>query len=48
MVEGLRRWQPELVLVEHCQSASGACQFLEDRNVDLLAWFLREPAFAVE
>ena len=48
MVEDLRRWQPEVVLVERCVRASGACQLLDDRDVDLLAWFLRDPAFAAE
>ncbi len=46
MVEDLERWKPPLVLVEHCQKPGVHCQLLEDRDDDLLAWFLRDPAFA--
>lgn len=46
MVEDLNRWHPQLVLVERCQKASIHCQVLEDRDDDLLAWFLSDPAFA--
>ncbi|WP_158822914.1 hypothetical protein [Granulicella sp. S156] len=46
MVEDLNRWHPQLVLVERCQKANIHCQVLEDRDDDLLAWFLRDPAFA--
>jgi hypothetical protein len=46
MVEDLSRWHPQLVLVERCQQADVHCQVLEDRHDDLLAWFLRDPAFA--
>src|SRR6185312_3772434 len=48
MVEDLQRWHPTLVLVERCQKAAVHCQLLDDRNDDLLAWFLRDPAFAAE
>jgi hypothetical protein len=48
MTEDLQRWHPALVLVERCQKANVHCQLLEDRDDDLLAWFLRYPAFAVE
>jgi hypothetical protein len=48
MVEDLQRWQPQLILVERCQKANVHCQLLEDRDDDLLAWFLRSPAFASE
>jgi len=46
MTEDLQRWQPALVLVERCQKPDVHCQLLEDRDDDLLAWFLRDPAFA--
>jgi hypothetical protein len=46
MVEDLDHWHPQLVLVERCQQASIHCQVLEDRNDNLLSWFLRDPAFA--
>jgi len=46
MVEDLGRWRPALVLVERCQKADVHCQLLADRKDDLLAWFLRDPAFA--
>jgi hypothetical protein len=46
MVEDFQRWKPQLVLVERCQKANIHCQLLEDRDDDLLAWFLRDPAFA--
>jgi hypothetical protein len=46
MVEDLQRWHPALLLVERCQDANVHCQVLEDRHDDLLAWFLRDPAFA--
>ncbi len=45
MVEDLRRWRPQLVLVARCQSPEVHCQELEDRHDDLLAWFARDPAF---
>jgi len=31
--------------VERCQDPAVHCQVLEDRHDDLLAWFLRDPAF---
>ena len=46
MVEDLERWQPRMVLVERCQHPKVHCQLLEDRDDDLLAWFLTDPAFA--
>jgi hypothetical protein len=46
MVEDLQRWQPQIVLVERCQDPAVHCQVLEDRHDNLLAWFLRDPAFA--
>ena len=45
MVEDLTRWQPQQVLVERCQDPTVACQELEDRHDNLLAWFQRDPAF---
>jgi hypothetical protein len=45
MREDFARWQPRLVLVERCQDPAVHCQVLEDRHDDLLAWFLRDPAF---
>ena len=46
MVEDLNRWHPLLILVERCHDPAVFCQVLEDRHDDLLAWFLRDPAFA--
>jgi hypothetical protein len=46
MVEDFNHWHPQLVLVERCQQVSIHCQVLEDRNDNLLTWFLRDPAFA--
>jgi hypothetical protein len=46
MVEDLSRWRPQLILVDRCQSPQIHCQELEDRHDNLLAWFLRDPAFA--
>ena len=46
MVEDLQRWHPTLILVQRCQDPAVRCQVLEDRHDDLLAWFLRDPAFA--
>jgi hypothetical protein len=45
MVEDFARWHPQLVLVARCQSPEVHCQELEDRNDDLLAFFLADPAF---
>ena len=45
MVEDLNRWHPQLILIERCQDPAVRCQVLEDRHDDLLAWFLRDPAF---
>lgn len=45
MVEDLNRWRPQLILVERCQDEAVRCQVLEDRHDNLLAWFLRDPAF---
>jgi hypothetical protein len=45
MVEDLTYWHPALVLIERCQDPTVQCQILEDRHDDLLAWFLRDPAF---
>ena len=45
MREDFARWNPRLVLVERCQDAAVHCQVLEDRHDNLLAWFLRDPAF---
>jgi hypothetical protein len=47
MVEDLNRWHPALILIERCQDPAVHCQVLEDRHDDLLAWFLRDPAFAL-
>ena len=46
MVEDLMRWHPTLILVQRCQDPAVLCQALEDRHDDILAWFLRDPAFA--
>ncbi|WP_035350359.1 hypothetical protein [Edaphobacter aggregans] len=43
--EDLNRWRPKVVLVERCRVES-TCQGLEGKNIDLLAWFERSPAFA--
>ncbi len=45
LVEDLNRWHPTLLLVERCQDPAVHCQVLEDRHDDLLAFFLRDPAF---
>ena len=45
MVEDFTRWHPQLVLVERCGDPAVACQVLEDRHDNLLAWFHRDPAF---
>ena len=47
MVEDLNRWHPVLILIERCQDPSVHCQVLEDRHDNLLAYFLRDPAFAL-
>jgi len=47
MVEDLQHWHPALILVERCQNPEVHCQVLEDRHDDLLAWFLRDPTFAL-
>jgi hypothetical protein len=46
MVQDLTRWHPSLILVARCQDPQVHCQELEDRHDNLLAWFLRDPAFA--
>ncbi len=46
MLQDLNRWHPALILVERCQDPAVHCQVLEDRHDDLLAFFLRDPAFA--
>jgi len=46
MVEDLTRWQPKLILIDRCQDPAARCQELEDRHDNLLAFFLRDPAFA--
>lgn len=46
MLEDLLRWHPALILVQRCQDPAVHCQVLEDRHDDLLAFFLRDPAFA--
>lgn len=45
MAEDLTHWRPTLILVARCQAADVHCQELEDRHDNLLAWFLRDPAF---
>ena len=45
MVEDLTRWHPALILINRCQQTTIHCQELEDRHDDLLAYFLRDPAF---
>ncbi|HEV2645107.1 MAG TPA: hypothetical protein VGU46_01950 [Acidobacteriaceae bacterium] len=45
MVEDLERWKPQLILVARCQSPEVHCQEMEDRNDDLLGFFLVDPAF---
>ena len=47
MVEDLTRWQPQLILIERCQDEAVRCQVLEDRHDNLLAWFQRDPTFAI-
>ncbi len=46
LVEDLTRWHPTLLLVERCEDPAIHCQVLEDRHDNLLAFFLRDPAFA--
>jgi hypothetical protein len=46
MIEGLTRWHPTLILIDRCQDPTVHCQELEDRHDNLLAFFLRDPAFA--
>jgi hypothetical protein len=48
MAEDLARWQPRLLLVERCQDSTVHCQVLEDRRDNLLAFFLRDPAFRAQ
>ncbi len=43
--EDLERWQPAVILVEHC-SAAHRCQALHDMDVDVIPWFLTDPRFA--
>ena len=43
--EDLNRWRPQVVLVQRCSEERG-CQGLIGKNIDLLAWFQRSPAFA--
>lgn len=45
MVEDFNRWHPQVVLVERCHKTNIHCQLLEERDDDLLGWFLRDPAF---
>ena len=45
ILEDLRRWHPALLLVQRCQDPAVHCQSLEDRHDNMLAWFLRDPAF---
>lgn len=45
MVEDLTRWHPALILVQRCQDPAVQCQVLKGRHDDLLAFFLRDPAF---
>ena len=47
VAEDLRRWRPEIVLVDHCEDLSfEPCISLESLRVDLLEWFMRDPTFA--
>ena len=46
MVEDLTHWHPQLILIDRCQDPTVQCQELEDRHDNLLAFFLRDPAFA--
>jgi hypothetical protein len=43
--EDLNRWQPSIILVEHC-NVEHPCQALEGINFDILGWFLESPDFA--
>jgi len=45
MVEDLTQWRPTLILINRCQDPAVHCQELEDRHDNLLAFFLRDPAF---
>ncbi len=47
MTEDFRRWQPAVVMVEHCTAATWSCYNLEGLSVDLAQWFARDPEFAV-
>jgi hypothetical protein len=46
MLEDFARWHPQLILVHRCEDPAVTCQHLEGRHDNLLAWFLRDPAFA--
>jgi hypothetical protein len=46
MLEDFNRWHPQLVLVHRCEDPAVSCQLLEDRHDNILAFFLRDPAFA--
>jgi hypothetical protein len=43
--EDLNRWQPSIILVEHC-NVEHPCQAIERVNFDILGWFLDSPDFA--
>jgi hypothetical protein len=45
--EDLRAWKPTFVIIDHCGPET-PCQALDDRNFDILQWFLKSPAFAAE
>lgn len=47
VVEDLRRWKPEVILVERC-TPTHECQGLNLSSFDTLAWFLRSPSFSAE
>ena len=46
-MEDLERWQPKIVLVQHC-TVEHWCEGLLGRNFDILPWFLQSDAFARE
>lgn len=44
IAEDLNHFQPSVVMIEHCDH-DHECQALEGRNVNTLAWFLKDPEF---
>ena len=45
--EDLNDWKPSIILVQQCPPWP-YCQAIKNRNFNMLAWFLQDPAFAAE